>query len=160
MGREIERKYLVKDDSWKAKIKHSIPIKQGYLNSAIERTVRVRISGVDGILTIKGKTENLTREEYEYNIPLSDAEKLLLLCEKPIIEKIRYIYVQNNLTWEIDEFSGENSGLIVAEVELENEDQDFDKPQWLGKEVSDDPRYYNAALISHPFSRWQENQIR
>ena len=155
MGQEIERKFLLKNDSWKVEADNGIEIKQGYLSSVIERTVRVRIIGERGILTVKGKTENLTREEFEYEIPLKDAISLLELCERPIIEKKRYFIKRVNLTWEIDVFEGENKGLKVAEVELDSETQDYDLPVWLGKEVSYESKYYNAALITNPFKNWE-----
>ena len=155
MGQEIERKFLLNNDSWKVEAGNGIEIKQGYLSSVIERTVRVRIIGERGILTVKGKTENLTREEFEYEIPLKDAISLLELCERPIIEKKRYFIKRVNLTWEIDVFEGENKGLQVAEVELDSETQDYDLPVWLGKEVSYESKYYNAALITNPFKNWE-----
>lgn len=155
MGQEIERKFLLKNDSWKVEADNGIEIKQGYLSSVIERTVRVRIIGERGMLTVKGKTEKLTREEFEYEIPLKDAMSLLELCERPIIEKKRYFIKRVNLTWEIDVFEGENKGLKVAEVELDSETQDYDLPVWLGKEVSYESKYYNAALITNPFKNWE-----
>lgn len=155
MGQEIERKFLLKNDSWKVEADNGIEIKQGYLSSVIERTVRVRIIGERGMLTVKGKTEKLTREEFEYEIPLKDAISLLELCERPIIEKKRYFIKRVNLTWEIDVFEGENKGLKVAEVELDSETQDYDLPVWLGKEVSYESKYYNAALITNPFKNWE-----
>ncbi len=155
MGQEIERKFLLKNDSWKVEADNGIEIKQGYLSSVIERTVRVRIIGERGMLTVKGKTEKLTREEFEYEIPLEDAISLLELCERPIIEKKRYFIKRVNLTWEIDVFEGENKGLKVAEVELDSETQDYELPVWLGKEVSYESKYYNAALITNPFKNWE-----
>lgn len=156
MGTEIERKYLIIDDSWKTKASEGIEIKQGYLNSEAKRTVRIRISGEQGWLTIKGKNENLTRKEFEYDIPLTDALELLNLCEKPIIEKTRYIFLDNGNSWEIDVFSGENEGLVIAEIELSREDQEFTIPEWVGEEVSMDVRYYNSSLISNPFVNWEK----
>ena len=152
---EIERKFLVANDSWKKEVTSSTVIKQGYLNSAPERTVRVRVRGKNGFLTIKGKNENLTRKEFEYSIPLQEANELLELCEKPIIEKSRHLVKQDQLTWEIDVFEGENKGLIVAEIELESEEQQFKIPSWIGEEVSNDPKYYNSALIKFPFAKWK-----
>ncbi len=154
MGLEIERKFLLKNDNWKAQADNGTTIKQGYLNSNKERTVRVRIYGNQGILTIKGKNNNLTRKEFEYEIPLIEAEQMLILAEQPIIEKTRFIVLHGNSTWEIDVFEGENSGLVVAEIELESEQQTFNIPDWIGKEVSEDERYYNANLISNPFKSW------
>ena len=154
MGLEIERKYLIKNDAWKTTADSGTKIKQGYLNSNKERTVRVRIYGDKGFLTIKGKNKNLTRQEFEYSIPLEDAQELLKLCEKPIIEKTRYLIKDNNHNWEIDIFEGENKGLEVAEVEVEKEEDQIHSPEWLGKEVSNDSRYYNSSLISSPFCKW------
>jgi len=154
MAIEIERKFLLKNEDWRAECDSGTKILQGYLNSHKERTVRVRISGSKGEINIKGKTNQLTRQEFEYTIPLGDAEKLILLCETPIIEKTRYRIHQDQLIWEVDEFHGENNGLIVAEVELQSEKQDIDLPNWIGLEVSNDARYYNASLIARPYSKW------
>lgn len=156
MPKEIERKFLLKNEDWRSLPKTAIPIKQGYLNSEKERTVRVRIKGEKGFLTVKGKTVNASRLEFEYEIPQSDALQLLKLCESPIIEKIRYEVPLNGNVWEIDEFDGINKGLIMAEVELESENQSFIKPNWIGEEVTSDIRYYNSNLISHPFSKWEK----
>jgi adenylate cyclase len=154
MGREIERKFLLKGSDWKSLAKGT-RYRQGYLNSVKERTVRVRTVGDKGFLTIKGITTGASRAEYEYPIPLSDAEAMLNdLCEKPLIEKNRYKIKDRDLTWEVDEFFGENQGLIVAEVELQSESQAVEKPGWVGEEVTGDPKYFNANLIKHPFSKW------
>jgi adenylate cyclase len=154
MGKEIERKFLVKGDVWKSLAKGT-RYRQGYLNSVKERTVRVRTVGDKGFLTIKGITTGASRTEYEYPIPVPDAEAMLNeLCEKPIIEKNRYKIKDRNLTWEVDEFFGENQGLIVAEVELQSESQSVEKPGWVGEEVTGDPRYFNANLIKHPYAKW------
>ena len=153
MGQEIERKFLVKGKNWPRE--KGKKYRQGYLSLDKERTVRVRLAGDKGYLTIKGKNKGASRSEFEYEIPKEEAETLLdQLCLKPLIEKTRYKLKQGELTWEIDEFSGANKGLVVAEIELEREDQPFDKPAWLGEEVTDDPRYYNANLVQHPFSEW------
>ena len=154
MGVEIERKFLLKNDDWKENVDEKIEIKQGYLNSFPERTVRVRIKADKGILTIKGKTINSTRAEYEYEIPLKDAQEMITLCEKPVVEKIRFIVNVNSKIWEIDVFDGENKGLIVAEVELENEDESIELPHWIGKEVTQEAKYYNSNLIKNPFCNW------
>lgn len=154
MGKEIERKYLIKDDTWR---KHAsgTTYRQGYLSTVKERTVRVRTIDDKGFLTIKGITIGATRREYEYEIPTEDANEMLdELCEKPIIEKTRFKISHAGLTWEIDEFAGVNQGLIVAEVELESEDQNIDFPPWVGEEVSGDPRYFNSNLIANPFANW------
>ena len=153
MGQEIERKFLVKGNDWPRE--KGKKYRQGYLSLDKERTVRVRLAGDQGYLTIKGENKGASRSEFEYEIPKEDAETLLdQQCLKPLIEKTRYKLKQAGLTWEIDEFSGANKGLVVAEIELEREDQPFDKPAWLGQEVTADPRYYNANLVQHPFSEW------
>jgi CYTH domain-containing protein len=154
MGREIERKFLVRGDSWRALAKGTT-YRQGYLNSVKERTVRLRMAGDKAYLTIKGLTVGASRMEFEYEIPPTDCNTMLdALAERPLIEKKRYKISFDGLCWEIDEFSGENAGLIVAEVELESEDQAFKKPDWVGDEVTGDPRYFNANLIKHPYNRW------
>jgi CYTH domain-containing protein len=154
MGTEIERKFLLRDESWRAGANGTM-YRQGYLNSAKERTVRVRTVGDKAFLTIKGVTVGATRAEYEYPIPFDDCNAMLdTLAEKPLIEKKRYKIRRGDLVWEIDEFFGDNKGLIVAEVELQSEGQVFGKPVWLGDEVSGDPRYFNSNLIKHPFTRW------
>jgi len=154
MGTEIERKFLLKGDGWRALAKGT-HYRQGYLNSAKERTVRIRTVGNKAFLTIKGITVGNTRAEYEYPIPFDECNAMLdSLAEKPIIEKIRYKIAVGELTWEVDEFFGDNKGLIVAEVELTSEAQKFDKPAWVGDEVSGDPRYFNSNLIKHPFTKW------
>ncbi len=154
MGKEIERKFLVKSDDWR-KLAEGVMYRQGYLNSAKERTVRIRTVGDKAFLTIKGITVGATRVEYEYEIPYADCMFMLdNLAEKPIIEKKRYKIPMDGFTWEVDEFFGENKGLIVAEIELASEDQAFPKPAWIGEEVSGDPRYFNSNLIKHPYCSW------
>ena len=154
MAKEIERKFLVNGDAWRA-LAEGTTYRQGYLNSAKERTVRIRTADGRAFLTIKGITVGATRSEYEYEIPFDDGKAMLdTLVEKPLIEKKRYKIPVGNVTWEIDEFLGENVGLIVAEVELKGADQTFDKPAWLGDEVTSDPRYFNANLIKNPFTCW------
>ncbi|MBW1789221.1 MAG: CYTH domain-containing protein [Deltaproteobacteria bacterium] len=153
MGTEIERKFLVKEGVWREA--NATRYRQGYLSTVKERTVRVRKINNKGYLTIKGITVGASRLEFEYEIPAADADELLdSLCEKPLIEKNRYKVDYGTLTWEVDEFFGENEGLIVAEVELESEDQPFERPEWVTEEVTTDPRYYNANLIKNPYSRW------
>lgn len=153
MALEIERKFLLKEGAWRNE--KGTKYRQGYLNSTKERTVRVRIINDDGFLTVKGVSRGAVRVEYEYEIPVAEAEAMLDdLCEKPLIEKMRYKIEFHGLVWEADEFFGENLGLLVAEVELESEDQSFVKPEWVGEEVTEDPKYYNANLIHHPYSRW------
>jgi len=154
MGQEIERKFLVTATTYRdlAKGTH---YKQGYLNSQKERVVRVRTIDETGFMTVKGITKGATRLEYEYEIPAKDADELLeQLCEQPIIDKHRYKVPMGDFVWEIDEFHGENDGLTVAEVELLSEDQEFPKPDWIGEEVTGDPRYYNSNLIANPFKKW------
>ena len=154
MAKEIERKFLVNGDAWRALAKGTM-YRQGYLNSAKERTVRIRTADEKAFLTVKGITVGAVRSEYEYEIPFDEGNAMLeQLAEKPLIEKRRYKIPVAGVTWEIDEFLGDNAGLIVAEVELTSEDQVFDKPAWLGKEVTGDPRYYNANLIKNPFTHW------
>ena len=153
MGTEIERKFLVKEGTWRKA--NATRYRQGYLSTVKERTVRVRTINNKGYLTIKGITVGASRLEFEYEIPAADADELLdSLCEKPLIDKNRYKVDYGTLTWEVDEFFGENEGLIVAEVELESEDQPFERPEWVTEEVTTDPRYYNANLIKNPYSRW------
>jgi len=154
MGKETERKFLVQGDVWRSLVKGTA-YRQGYLNSAKERTVRVRTIADKGYLTVKGITTGATRAEYEYEIPAAEADAMLTaLCEKPLIEKNRYKIQAGSHVWDIDEFFGENQGLVVAEVELTSEDQAFQKPEWIGGEVTGDPRYFNSNLIKHPFTRW------
>ncbi|NJK51901.1 MAG: CYTH domain-containing protein [Leptolyngbyaceae cyanobacterium SU_3_3] len=129
--------------------------RQGYIADQPGRTVRVRIAGDRGFLTIKGSTSGITRLEFEYMIPIADANEMLdRLCTPPIIEKYRYTINLGNITWEVDEFLGDNQGLIIAEVELQNVEQAIDLPDWLGEDVSHDPRYYNSNLSKHPFKHW------
>ncbi len=156
MGVEIERKYLVQGTSWKEGAK-GVPYRQGYLSSHRERTVRIRTAGDKGYLTIKGVATGAVRPEYEYAIPHDEAaEMLTALCEQPVIEKIRYKIPFGGLLWEVDEFLGENKGLVVAEVELSDEGQLVTLPPWAGPEVTSDARYYNANLFKNPYSRWME----
>ncbi|MCH7732009.1 MAG: CYTH domain-containing protein [Candidatus Marinimicrobia bacterium] len=154
MGKEIERKFLVKESNWQKSSKGSL-IQQGYIVIRKEKVVRIRIMNDKGYLTIKGTTTGATRNEYEYEIPLEDARQMLNnLCEKPILEKHRYKINQGGMTWEIDIFHGDNEGLIVAEIELEYEDQEFEKPDWVDMEVTDDPKYFNSNLVKNPFKKW------
>jgi CYTH domain-containing protein len=154
VSKEIERKFLVIGEDWRA-LARGTRYRQGYLSTVKERTVRVRTIDDAGFLTVKGLTVGATRVEYEYEIPAAEADEMLdTLCEQPIIEKNRYKIPFGGLTWEVDEFLGINAGLTVAEVELESEEQSFTKPDWIGEEVSDDPRYFNSNLIARPFSTW------
>ncbi len=158
MAREIERKFLVVGDEWR-KGAVGTHYRQGYLNSVKERTVRIRTVGDKAVLTVKGLTVGCTRMEFEYSIPFEDCGRMLdELAEKPIIEKTRYkIDNGDGFTWEIDEFHGVNQGLIVAEIELPSEDAPFRKPDWIGEEVSSDPRYFNSNLVACPYTTWPEN---
>jgi adenylate cyclase len=153
---EIERKFLVKSNDFKSKAFIQNRIAQGYLNSNPERTVRVRIKGEKGFLTIKGKGNEggMTRFEWEKEIPVEEALLLLNLCEGGKIDKIRFEIKVGNHTFEVDEFFGENEGLIIAEIELSSENETFEKPNWLGEEVTNDERYYNAYLSQNPFKNW------
>lgn len=154
MAKEIERKFLVNGDEWRKGATGSV-YHQGYLCHTPERTVRVRLATGRGFVTIKGVTKGAVRDEFEYEVPAADAKAMLAhLCEKPLIEKTRYLVKHAGLTWEIDEFHGDNTGLIVAEVELQSADQQIEKPAWIGLEVTDDPRYYNANLVNRPFKAW------
>jgi CYTH domain-containing protein len=154
MAQEIERKFLVSSDAWR-ELASGTNYRQGYLSTVKERTVRVRTIDDKGYLTIKGITVGATRAEYEYEIPADDANELLdNLCERPLIEKTRYKISHGGLTWEVDEFAGDNQGLIVAEVELTAEDQEVALPDWAGEEVTGDPRYFNSNLIANPYSTW------
>jgi adenylate cyclase len=151
---EIERKFLVRDARWKA-LGQGALLRQGYLSSQPDRIVRVRIEAESAMLTIKGRTIGATRSEWEYPIPLEDANAFLNeLCEKPIIEKIRYRIRHDGMMWEVDEFLGDNAGLVVAEIELEAEDQAFSRPDWIGEEVTHDARYFNANLLKRPYNAW------
>ncbi|TVZ08452.1 CYTH domain-containing protein [Cellulophaga sp. RHA_52] len=153
---EIERKFLVKSDAFKAESIAEKRIVQGFLNTDPERTVRVRIKGDDGFLTIKGKSNSTgtSRFEWEKQIPINEAEALLKLCEEGVIDKIRYNVTVANHLYEVDEFFSDNQGLIIAEIELKDEDEEFVKPNWLGEEVTGDIKYYNSQLSKNPFKNW------
>ncbi len=153
MGVEIERKFLVEGDSWR---QNAVGKKycQGYMYTP-KGVVRVRIAGDEAFLTIKGARNNLSRSEFEYNIPMEDAKSLLEeLCEQPFIDKTRYVLEENGVEWVVDEFHGENTGLILAEVELESADDTVFLPKWAGQDVSDDSRFYNSNLVKFPYSKW------
>jgi adenylate cyclase len=154
MGKEIERKFLVVGDVWRS-LGPGTLMQQGYLSTDLERVVRVRLEGDDASLTIKGQSVGATRGEWEYTIPKQDAEEMLTqLCLRPLIEKTRYRIIHEGMLWEVDEFLGDNEGLVVAEIELTSEDQSFAKPAWIGEEVTGDARYYNANLLMRPYSAW------
>lgn len=161
MGLEIERKFLLAGDAWRALATDSRRYCQGYLCADKERAVRVRIVGESAFLTIKGGGAGVSHLEFEYPLPLEDAKILLdRLAKKPLIEKIRHFVPHGGLIWEVDEFFGLNEGLTLAELELESEDQPFEKPAWIGEEVTADPRYYNASLVKHPYRDWGEGKER
>lgn len=152
MGMEIERKFLVCGD-WSRDVTDSIQIVQGYLNLDKNRTVRVRIKGSRGFLTVKGPTNGVSRFEWEKEIPVEDAREIMKLCTG-VIDKTRHLAPIGDHYYEIDEFHGDNEGLIVAEIELRSEDEEFIRPKWLGEEVSHDRRYYNSQLIINPYKNW------
>jgi CYTH domain-containing protein len=154
MATEIERKFLVRGTDWRNGT--GVRFSQGYLNRDKDRTVRVRIAGGKAFLTIKSVTQGATRAEFEYPIPMEDAEQLLKLSDGPIIEKDRYRIVHDGALWEVDEFRGDNAGLVLAEIELKSEDQPFSRPTWLGEEVTQDRRYYNSSLAGYPYREWRE----
>lgn len=152
MAIEIERKFLVNGTAWQQA--PGVLYRQGYLNRDKTRTVRVRVAGDAAFLTIKGVSVGATRAEFEYPIPVADAQALLALCDGPLVEKTRHVLNHEGTAWEVDVFAGDNAGLVVAEVELASEDQPFARPDWLGAEVTHDARYFNSNLASHPFTKW------
>ena len=154
MGIEIERKFLVASEGWRREPGGVTRFSQGYLSRDPARTVRVRIAGDEAFLTIKGATTGATRAEFEYAIPVAEAQQLLALSDGPAVEKLRHLRVVDGLTWEVDEFLGANAGLVVAEIELAREDQPFTRPDWLGAEVTGDARYVNANLAVKPYALW------
>lgn len=164
---EIERKFLVTGDGWRAAAHRVIPMAQGYINDqaamdsgAQKASVRVRIQGEEAFLNLKSRELGHTRQEFEYPLPLDDARALLALCVGGLIDKRRHLVRHQGHLWEVDEFLGDNAGLVVAEIELDSADEVFARPDWIGAEVTDDARYYNLALASHPFSRWPGFGIR
>jgi len=154
VGVEIERKYLVGDTGFLDGVE-GIPYRQGYLSTDPDRTVRIRRAGPHAYVTVKGRTHGATRAEFEYEIPVDDAEAMLELCLPPLIEKTRHRIEHAGRVWEVDVFDGANAGLVVAEIELPSEDADLELPAWVGAEVTDDRRYLNANLVAHPFSEWR-----
>ena len=156
MALEIERKYLVADTAFLDGLT-GVYFKQGYISAGEGTTVRVRIEGERAVITLKGMSKGVTRSEYEYEIPFADAEGMLEeFCLGPFIEKTRYTITWRGRAWEVDLFAGENKGLVVAEIELQSEEEVIEKPPWLGKEVSGDSRYYNGSLVNNPFGGWSE----
>ena len=158
MAKEIERKFLVRPD-FRPPGDTGVPYRQGYLGAGSDCTVRVRVAGGRGYLTVKGRTANATRDEYEYGIPVADAEEMLeRLCSGGRVEKTRHRIPHGGHTWEVDVFAGENAGLVVAEVELARPDEPVELPPWIGAEVTEDPRYTNAALARKPYARWSDGE--
>ena len=158
MAIEIERKFRVLNDRWRAAVHSSTLLRQGYLANTARASVRVRVAGETGWLSVKAMTPGRARAEYEVPIPASDAHEMLdRLCEGPLIEKWRHIVIYDGNEWEIDEFLGENAGLVIAELELDSEHEQFASPPWLGDEVTHDERYYNFRLSQQPWRRWPEN---
>ncbi|HDS16532.1 MAG TPA: CYTH domain-containing protein [Proteobacteria bacterium] len=155
MALEIERKFLLQDESWRLQADVGVGLRQGYLSHNEKNSIRVRIGGCRAWLNIKSSTPGTVRHEYEYPLPLAEAEEMLAgLCRSPVIEKRRYHVEYGGFTWEIDVFSGANQGLVVAEIELETVEQDFPRPPWLGAEVSAELRYYNSQLVLYPYCAW------
>jgi CYTH domain-containing protein len=157
MGLEIERKFLLRSDAWRTQARSRVLMRQGYLSSGSRCSIRARIAGEQAWLNMKAKRSGMTRLEYEYAIPVSEANEILEeLCDGPVVEKYRHEVAIGAYVWEIDEFLRENAGLIVAEIELGSEAESFDRPEWLGDEVTSDERYYNFNLAKHPFKLWLE----
>ena len=155
MAVEIEKKFLLANNKWRDKVEKRVKFCQGYLVGSKKASVRVRIEADKSNINIKGATLGIRRQEFEYPIPMEDAKELLeTLCDAPLIEKTRHYVYSGDHTWEIDEFSGDNAGLIVAEIELNNENEHFEVQDWLGEEVSEDKRYYNSMLIKNPYKNW------
>ncbi len=158
MGTEIERKFLVTDERWREGAE-AAEYRQGYLASAAHCTVRVRVAGEEAWLTIKGAPQGISRQEFEYPLPRAEAEQLLRLCPDGIVSKTRHRLMHAGHCWEVDEFHGDNAGLVIAEIELPHADEAFEKPPWLGEEVSADGRYANAALSRHPYRLWRKTNV-
>lgn len=165
MGIEIERKFLVRGDAWRSQAQRSVRMAQGYINDhaalqtgAQKASVRVRIAGNEAHLNLKSRELGHTRQEFEYAIPVADADDLLALCMGGCVEKTRHFVQHAGRTWEVDEFAGENAGLFVAELELESADDAFEIPSWAGAEVTDEARFYNLALAARPFAQWTNEE--
>lgn len=156
MALEIERKFLLASDDWRSLARSRQLMRQGYLTGGSRCSIRARISADDAWINLKAKRSGMTRLEFEYPIPVADADEILReLCEGPLVEKYRHEVLVGSHRWEIDEFIGDNDGLIVAEIELGSEQEDFARPVWLGREVTDDERYYNFNLVKHPYREWK-----
>ena len=160
MATEIERKFLLASDDWRNNIQYSKHYIQGYFSTNDACSIRIRVCDEQASLNIKSATLGIRRSEYDYPIPIDDAMEMLQnLCKKPLLEKTRYFINHDNHTWEIDEFSGDNEGLVVAEIELDATDEELTLPDWAGKEVSDDPRYYNTCLATNPYKNWKDKKV-
>jgi adenylate cyclase len=160
MAIEIERKFRVQGDGWRSQVRQRTLLRQGYIANTAHASVRVRLAGEQGWLSVKAMTAGLSRAEYEAVIAPAAAHEILeRLCEGPLIEKWRHIVIYHGSEWEIDEFLGENAGLVIAELELESESEPFERPPWLGTEVTHDERYYNFRLAQRPFRHWPENLL-
>lgn len=156
MATEIERKFLVTGNGWREHIQSKQHYIQGYFTTHEACSIRIRVTGKKARLNIKSATLGITRSEYDYPIPAKDAEEMLhSLCKKPLLEKTRYFVRHENHLWEIDVFHGDNEGLVIAEIELQSGEEEFARPEWVGKEVSDDPRYYNTCLVDNPWKNWK-----
>ena len=156
MATEIERKFLVRNEGWRSHVSAGIFYRQGYMASTTTCSMRVRCGGGQGFINLKSATLGITRKEYDYPIPEQDANEMLdLFCEGPLIEKTRYLVEHVGHVWEVDVFTGDNEGLVVAEIELDAADESFVLPTWAGEEVSHDPRYYNVCLVKNPFKNWR-----
>lgn len=156
MAIEIERKFRVLDDSWRVLAHRRTLLRQGYLANTAKASIRVRVAGDEGWVSVKSMTPGLSRSEFEYPVPRADAEALLKLCDGPLLEKWRHLVQHDADEWEIDEFLGDNAGLVVAELELDSESQAFAQPAWLGEEVTQQERFYNFRLSQHPYRRWSQ----
>ena len=155
MATEIERKFLILNDNWRKEADDGVHMIQGYMGSNEKSSIRIRVNGERANLNIKSKTIGIQRSEYDYDIPLDEAKEMLdALCDTPLIEKTRYHVMHDGHKWEIDVFAGDNEGLVVAELELSSPDEEFSMPDWAGKDVSEDPRYYNICLVTNPYKNW------
>ena len=155
MGTEIEKKYLIVNDDWRKESDEGTYMVQGYMGTNEKSSIRIRIHGETANLNIKSSTIGITRSEYDYPVPIDEAKEILeTLCDRPYVEKTRYHVMYEGHEWEIDVFAGDNDGLIVAEIELGSVDEEFKLPDWIGEDVSDDPRYYNVCLVTHPYKDW------
>lgn len=158
MAKEIERKFRLRSDAWRAEVSRTTRLRQGYLANTERASIRVRLEGERALLSVKSMEHGMSRDEYEVPMPLADAREILdRLCQGIVIEKLRHLVVHEGSEWEIDEFLGENAGLVIAELELDSEDASFARPAWLGAEITDQERYYNFRLSQRPYRHWPEN---